>query len=88
MLRVNKSTGVASVVGPSGGLFGSSYGMACANVKACPADFDGSGFSDTEDFDSFIEAFEAGQIDADYDGSGFVDLDDFDAFVEAFELGC
>jgi hypothetical protein len=26
----------------------------------CPADFDGSGFVDTDDFDAFIQAFEAG----------------------------
>lgn len=54
----------------------------------CPADFDGSGFVDTDDFDAFIHAFEAGTDDADFDNSGFVDTDDFDAFVHAFELGC
>ncbi|MCC6428139.1 MAG: hypothetical protein IT435_15120 [Phycisphaerales bacterium] len=54
----------------------------------CPADFDGSGFVDTDDYDAFVEAFEAGTDDADFDGSGFVDTDDFDAFVEAFEAGC
>jgi outer membrane protein assembly factor BamB len=54
----------------------------------CPADFDGSGFVDTDDFDAFVAAFEAGTDDADFDGSGFVDTDDFDAFVGAFEGGC
>ncbi len=29
-------------------------------VPACPADFDGSGFVDTDDFDAFIHAFETG----------------------------
>ncbi|MCC6428016.1 MAG: hypothetical protein IT435_14495 [Phycisphaerales bacterium] len=53
-----------------------------------PADFDNSGFVDTEDYDAFIEAFELGGDDADFDGSGFVDTEDFDAFVQAFEAGC
>ncbi len=55
---------------------------------ACAADFDASGFVDTEDFDAFVHAFEAGDPSADFDGSGFVDTDDFDGFVHAFEAGC
>lgn len=54
----------------------------------CTADFDGSGFIDTDDFDAFIRAFEAGDQSADFDKSGFVDTDDFDGFVLAFEGGC
>lgn len=54
----------------------------------CPSDFDNSGFVDTEDYDAFVHAFEAGSSSADVDGSGFVDTDDFDAFVHAFENGC
>jgi hypothetical protein len=57
-------------------------------VKECTADFDGSGFIDTEDFDQFVRAFEAGEDIADYDHSGFVDTDDFDGFIRAFEAGC
>lgn len=52
-----------------------------------PADFDRSEFVDTDDFDAFVRAFEAGDIEADIDGSCFVDTDDFDAFVRAFEAG-
>ncbi len=55
---------------------------------ACPADFDKSGFVDTDDFTAFVLAFEAGTDDADFDRSGFVDTDDFTAFVIAFEGGC
>ncbi len=58
------------------------------SVARCPADFDGTGFVDTDDFDAFVQAFEAGTQDADFDLSGFVDTDDFDAFVRAFEAGC
>ncbi len=59
-----------------------------ATLTVCAADFDCTGFVDTEDFDAFVHAFEAGTDDADFDGSGFVDTDDFDAFVRAFENGC
>jgi Tol biopolymer transport system component len=57
-------------------------------ITPCPADFDGTGFVDTDDFDAFVAAFELGLDEADFDGSGFTDTDDFDAFVHAFELGC
>ncbi|MCK6478555.1 MAG: hypothetical protein L6Q35_17200, partial [Phycisphaerales bacterium] len=52
-----------------------------------PADFDRSGFVDTDDFDAYVHAFEAGDDSADIDGTCFVDTDDFDAFVRAFERG-
>ncbi|HLO42028.1 MAG TPA: DUF4394 domain-containing protein [Phycisphaerales bacterium] len=57
-------------------------------VVLCAADFDHTGFVDTDDFTAFVGAFEEGDIHADFDGSGFVDTDDFDAFVRAFEEGC
>ncbi len=59
-----------------------------SNTCSCPADFDQTGFVDTEDFDAYILAFEAGDPSADFDQSGFVDTEDVDAFVFAFELGC
>ncbi|MCC6428592.1 MAG: PQQ-dependent sugar dehydrogenase [Phycisphaerales bacterium] len=54
----------------------------------CPADFDNTGFVDTDDYDAFVIAFEAGDESTDIDGTGFVDTDDFDAFVQAYEAGC
>ncbi len=54
----------------------------------CAPDVDGSGFLDTDDYDAFVHAFEAGIPSADFDHSGFVDTDDFDAFVYAFLAGC
>ncbi|HLO39899.1 MAG TPA: CotH kinase family protein [Phycisphaerales bacterium] len=63
-------------------------GRVVAYITACPADFDESGFLDTDDYDAFVRAFELGEETADFDASGFVDTDDFDAFVRAFELGC
>jgi len=57
-------------------------------IGLCTADFDESGFVDTDDFDAFVAAFEAGDDSADIDCSGFVDTDDFDTFVRRFEDGC
>lgn len=57
-------------------------------TPTCSADFDGSGFVDTDDFDAFVQEFVAGTDPADFDASGFVDTDDFDAFIRAFESGC
>ncbi len=66
-----------------------SRGIAVLSVTSgCTADFDGSGFVDTDDYDAFVHAFEAGTPIADVDHSGFVDTDDFDAYVHAFEAGC
>jgi hypothetical protein len=57
-------------------------------VSACPADFSGDGFVTFEDFDAYVEAFEAGNPAADFDGDGFLTFEDFDSFVGAFETGC
>ncbi len=57
-------------------------------VFVCPADYDHTGFVDTDDFTAFVVDFEAGVDAADFDRSGFVDTDDFTAFVLAFEAGC
>ncbi|HLO40657.1 MAG TPA: hypothetical protein VK176_06505 [Phycisphaerales bacterium] len=54
----------------------------------CVADYDFSGFVDTEDYDLFVHDFEQGYPWTDVDSSGFVDTVDFDAFVEAYEVGC
>lgn len=59
-----------------------------AVVPVCPSDFDGDGFVTGDDFDSFVDEFQAGKAAADFDSDGFVTGDDFDAYVEAFELGC
>jgi hypothetical protein len=57
-------------------------------ITVCVADYDCSGFTDTDDFTAFVLDFEAGLDDADVDGTGFVDTDDFTFYVLAFEAGC
>jgi hypothetical protein len=69
----------------------------------CPADFDGSGFVDSDDFVLYIDQFNLGCVgpgqdifganpncltSADFDQSGFIDSDDFVAFIAAFSAGC
>ncbi len=59
-----------------------------AVLTICVADYDCSGFVDTDDFTAFVVDFEAGIDAADVDGTGFVDTDDFTFYVLAFEQGC
>lgn len=54
----------------------------------CRADFDGDGFITGLDFDSFVFAFEAGDLTADFDQDGFITGIDYDTYVYAFEQGC
>lgn len=65
---------------------------AASGSPACPADFNGDGFSDFFDFDAFVVCFEGegcpACATADMDGDGFVDFFDFDAFVAIFDQGC
>jgi uncharacterized membrane protein len=78
---------------------GNTEGWVAVIPPYCAADFDGSGFIDSDDFVAFVNAFTLGCTDvgqpdpactlsADFDDSGFVDSDDFVAFVNAFEIGC
>jgi hypothetical protein len=70
-----------------------------ATLTICAADFDCSGFVDSDDFVAYVNSFVLGCTSpadpdpactqsADFDGSTFVDSDDFVAFVAAFEAGC
>ncbi len=52
------------------------------------ADFNGDGFLDFTDFDSFVAGFETNVPAADFNGDGFIDFTDFDGFVVVFESGC
>jgi len=54
----------------------------------CPADFDGNGFVNGDDFDAFIFHFVNGDPYADFDHNGFTNGDDFDPFIELFFSGC
>ncbi len=58
MYRVNPATGVATSVGATLGLFGSSFGMAIANPRPpCPQDFNNDGSIDPDDLGDFINCY-------------------------------
>jgi YVTN family beta-propeller protein len=82
MLELSANGYLAAIAQPWGD------GVSFVDFVDCPADFDHSGFADTDDYDAFVQAYELGIIAADFDDSGFVDTDDFDAFVHAYEAGC
>lgn len=54
----------------------------------CPADFNGDGFVNGNDYDIFVDAFDVGDPSADFDHDGFVNGNDYDLFVEHFDVGC
>jgi hypothetical protein len=54
----------------------------------CPADFDGNGALEIDDFVSFQTAFAVGLERADFDLDGSLTIDDFIAFQTAFAVGC
>jgi V8-like Glu-specific endopeptidase len=89
VIRIDPATGAGTVVGATGGSFGTGFGLTAYQAKPpCPADFNNDGFVDFTDFDAFVAAFEAGAGSGDFNNDGFIDFTDFDAFVTAFEQGC
>jgi hypothetical protein len=90
----------------NGGPLPSGDGLALGNAvfsftvpNACPADYDSSGFVDSDDFIGYVADFALGcdgvgspdpacSKSADFDNSGFVDSDDFIAYVNAFNTPC
>ncbi|MFO0833928.1 MAG: hypothetical protein U0638_03080 [Phycisphaerales bacterium] len=63
---------------------------ACVAVQGggCPADFNGDGFVNGDDYDGFASAFDVADLAADFNRDGFVNGDDYDAFASAFDAGC
>jgi hypothetical protein len=54
----------------------------------CPADFNGDGEVNSQDFVAFLNAFVAGEPEADFNGDGEINSQDFVAFLNAFVAGC
>ncbi|MCC5785873.1 MAG: SBBP repeat-containing protein [Phycisphaerales bacterium] len=50
----------------------------------CPADLNGDGVVDADDFFLFLQLFAAGDPRADFNGDGVIDANDFFAFLAAF----
>jgi len=56
--------------------------------EQCPADMDGSGVLDGDDFFFFLDLFASGDARADLTGNGVIDVNDFFAFLDLFAQGC
>ena len=56
--------------------------------EACPADFDGDGEVNSQDFIGYLNAFVVGDSAADFDGDGEVNSQDFIGYLNAFVAGC
>ncbi len=54
----------------------------------CPADIDGSGTLDADDFFAFLDLFSSGDPAADLTGNGTIDVNDFFAYLDLFAAGC
>ncbi|MCB9845980.1 MAG: FG-GAP repeat protein [Phycisphaeraceae bacterium] len=54
----------------------------------CPADLDGDGDADGDDFFGYLDLFAADDPDADLDGDGDRDADDFFVYLDRFASGC
>ncbi|MCB9845896.1 MAG: S8 family serine peptidase [Phycisphaeraceae bacterium] len=54
----------------------------------CPADIDGDGDTDGDDFFGYLDLFSSGDDAADLDGDGDRDADDFFMYLDLFSLGC
>ena len=54
----------------------------------CPADVDGNGTLDGNDFFAFLDLFAAEDPAADIDGNGTIDGNDFFAYLDLFAAGC
>lgn len=91
LFRVSMLNGSATLLGATGGVFGSGYGIAGRPmVRPCAADFNASGgVPDDADVAAFFLAWNAGDSRADFNNSGGVPDDaDVAYFFEAFAAGC
>ncbi len=64
------------------------YGYVVHIGGTCPADLDGDGDADGDDFFAYLDLFSTGDPGADIDGDGDADGDDFFAYLDLFLLGC
>ncbi|MCC5787333.1 MAG: hypothetical protein JJU33_11605 [Phycisphaerales bacterium] len=54
----------------------------------CPADLNGDGVVDADDFFLFLQLFAQGDPRADFNNDGVIDADDFFEYLGAFAAGC
>ncbi|MCC5787686.1 MAG: dockerin type I repeat-containing protein [Phycisphaerales bacterium] len=57
-------------------------------APTCPADLNGDGVVDADDFFLFLQLFADGDTRADINGDGVIDADDFFEYLALFAAGC
>ncbi|CAG1007108.1 hypothetical protein PHYC_03392 [Phycisphaerales bacterium] len=92
LLRVDPGTGAATVIGPTGALFGSAFGMSGAPpIDPCPVvDFNDDGAIngyDLETLEQIINGFED-RPDADVNQDGALNGFDLEAYEQRINGGC
>lgn len=94
-LGVNCSQLLDDVGVPSGGNFvlegepgDCGGGGDCFFQTGCPADVDGDGDADVQDFFGYLDLFGAGDPCADVTDDGSVDVQDFFQYLDLFDQGC
>ncbi len=74
------------------GAFAAAGGVPANNIAVwgceCPADCDGSGLLDIDDFLCFQTRYALGEFAADCDNNTLLDIDDFVCFQTLFAVGC
>lgn len=88
LLDINPVNGAASVLGPTGGVFGSAFGMASAASQTCAVDVSLDGFVTVNDIFQFLNIWFASAPGADFDGVGGITTGDVFAFLNAWFQGC
>ena len=89
LLRINRTTGAATVIGSTFGAFGANYGMSIrVGATLCSADFNADGSVDGDDVIVFFGAWDLGQLAADMNRDGSTDGDDVIEFFSDWDSGC
>lgn len=58
------------------------------SIAPCPADFDGNGTVEVQDFLAFLNAYASGEARADVNADGDVNVQDFLAFLSLYAAAC
>ncbi|MCC5787557.1 MAG: beta-propeller fold lactonase family protein [Phycisphaerales bacterium] len=80
--------GITGPAVPSGGRAPERMATWFVEAPDCPADLNGDGVVDADDFFLFLQLFADGDPRADFNNDGVIDADDFFDYLTAFAAGC
>ena len=88
LLLIDPTTGVATALGGTGGMFGPAYGLASSALPDCLADFNNDTLVTTNDIFDYLNAWFTSQPSADVDGGSGLTTGDVFFFLNAWFAGC